>query len=97
MKRQYDPAFIKALKKVDVRIRNSFKEKIAIFARNTNDPVLNNHLLKREYKEYRSIDITADYRAIYEEIKEDGEDIAYFISIGTHQELYRGNPKKRGV
>lgn len=33
---------------------------------------------------YRSINITGDYRAIYE--VKDG--IAYFISVGTHHELY---------
>ena len=66
MKRRYDPAFIKALKKTDIRIRKSFKEKIVIFAKNPYDPNLNNHKLKLEYEGYCSIDITADYRAIYE-------------------------------
>lgn len=89
MRRQYDPLFIKALKKVDVRIRKSFREKIAIFAKNLNDPQLNNHALRNPYKGLRSIDITNDYRAIYEEIKEDSEEIAYFITLGTHQELYQ--------
>lgn len=89
MKRQYDPEFIKKLKQLDVRIRKSFRERIAIFAKNPYDPQLNNHNLKDEYKGYRSIDVTSDYRAIYEEIVEEGvEQIAYFILIGTHEELY---------
>jgi addiction module RelE/StbE family toxin len=89
MKRRYSPVFIQTLKKADVRIRKSFKERIIIFARNPNDPVLKNHALKREYKGYRSIDITADWRAIYEVIETgDHEKTAYFIAIGTHKELY---------
>ncbi len=88
MKRQYNPAFIKTLKKIDVRIRNSFKEKIVIFAKNPYDPNLNNHKLKQDYFGYRSIDITNNYRAHYKQIKEEGEMVAYFVTIGTHEELY---------
>lgn len=89
MKRQYDPAFIKALKQADVRISKSFKEKIAIFAKNPYNLNLNNHKLKQEYEGYRSIDITADWRAIYEEIDTGEEEkTAYFFAIGTHEQLY---------
>jgi len=88
MKREYDPVFIQSLKKLDVRIRKSFKTQIAIFAKNPQDPQLNNHPLKREYEGYRSIDITADYRAIYEEVNAGEEPVAYFVAIGTHPELY---------
>jgi len=89
MKRQYDPAFIKALKKVNVRIRKSFKERIAIFANNPHDQQLNNHLLRKPYKGLRSIDITNDFRAVYEEITENDEEIAYFSILGTHEDLYK--------
>lgn len=94
MKRRYDPAFIKTLKKIDVRIHKSFKEKIVIFAKNPYDPSLNNHKLKQDYVGYRSIDITADYRAIYEEINESDEPVAYFFLIGTHEQLYSKTPKE---
>ena len=61
MKILYDTEFILQLRKTDVRIQKSFREKIAIFQNNPKDPVLDNHSLKREYLGYRSIDITADY------------------------------------
>lgn len=89
MIRKYDPEFIKTLKKLDVRIRKSFKERIAIFAQDPLNPQLNNHPLKDEYLGFRSIDITNDYRAIYEEIDEGEKIIAYFIAIGTHEKLYK--------
>lgn len=88
MIRRYAPEFIKALKKKDVRIRKAFKEKIAIFAKDPQDLRLRNHQLKREYKGFRSIDITNDYRALYAEKDEGDEIVAYFEEIGTHKELY---------
>ena len=91
MIRKYDPKFIKSLKRLDVRIRKSFKQRIDVFAKDPHNPKLNNHSLKRKYKGYKSIDITNDYRAIYEEVHEDEDTIAYFISIGTHEELYDAN------
>jgi len=89
MKLQYDPSFIKKLKKADVKIRRAFEKQLVIFLKNPFDLQLNNHKLHEEYIGLRSIDITADYRAIYEEVQmEDGE-IAYFTILGTHKELYR--------
>lgn len=85
----YSPKFLKILKKVDVRISKSFKTKIAIFYRNPMDPSLDNHLLKRKWVGHRSIDITADWRAIYEETREGEETVAYFVAIGIHKELYK--------
>ncbi len=83
-----DPDFIKQLKKLDIRIRKSFREKIAIFAKNPLDLQLNNHKLRKPYEGLRSIDITNDYRAVYEEMTVGKETIAYFSLLGTHEELY---------
>jgi addiction module RelE/StbE family toxin len=88
MRKQISPQLLEKLKKLDVRIHNSFFEKIKIFEKNHLDPILNNHTLRGEYEGYRSIDITNDYRAIYEEIPSGNETIAYFSLLGTHQELY---------
>lgn len=85
---RYNPGFLKQLKKLDVRIRKSFKEKIAIFITDPFNLQLDNHALKREYQGYRSIDITNDYRALYQEKVEVDELVAYFVALGTHEELY---------
>lgn len=85
----YNPAFIQKLKKLNVRIRKSFRERIAIFQLNPSDPILDNHPLERELKGYQSIDITADYRAVFEELQVGEERIYYFFLIGTHKELYK--------
>lgn len=86
---RYDPAFLRQLKKLDVRIRKSFKEKIAIFITDPLNPTLDNHALRKKYEGYRSIDITNDYRALYQEKLEGDELVAFFVAIGTHKELYR--------
>ena len=88
MKKQLSPLFLEKLKKADVRIRKRFDEKIAIFEKNPFAPQLNNHPLKEPYEGLRSIDITNDYRAIYEEVPSGTETIAYFSLLGTHDELY---------
>jgi len=88
MKAKLDPDLLKKLKKLDVRIRKRFRERILLFSKNPNDPVLNNHPLKREYQGLRSIYITNDYRAVYEEIIVGEDTVAYFFLLGTHKELY---------
>ena len=89
MRAQVSPRLREKLKKVDVRIRRRFYERIRIFEKSNLDFILNNHALKREYKGYRSINVTADWRAIYEEVVEgENEPVAYFIAIGTHRELF---------
>lgn len=85
---RYDPQFLKKLKKLDVRIRKSFKERIILFASDPHNIQLNNHALTREYTNFRSIDVTNDWRVLYTEKVEGEEMVAYFEEIGTHEELY---------
>ena len=49
MRVEYDPDFLKQLKKLDVRIRNRLKKVIIIFSKDPNNSVLNNHKLKDEW------------------------------------------------
>ena len=49
------------------------------------DPILRNHTLKGKNKTIRSITITGDFRAHYT-IHE--SDVRYFVTIGSHSELY---------
>lgn len=86
---ELDPDLVKRLKKLDVKIRKSFKEKVIKFSKNPQDPPLNNHKLRKGWEGYKSIDITADWRAIYKEIHIGEETIAYFVAINTHEELYK--------
>jgi addiction module RelE/StbE family toxin len=88
MNLQFDPGFIKKLKAQNVLIRKNFRERITVFFKEPNHPKLNNHPLKGEWQEYRSIDITSDWRAIYQELQEGENKVAYFVALGTHDDLY---------
>lgn len=77
--------FDKKFKKVPSIIKNQFKKKIEIFVANPYDIRLNNHRLHGDMQQYRSINITGDYRLIYEN---QGDDTVVLISIDTHSELY---------
>jgi len=88
MEIRFDPQFRKQYKKADVRIKNQVRDRLRIFKKNPEDLELNNHLLKREWEGFRSIDITSDYRAIYSEKKVGKNEIAYFVALGTHDNLY---------
>mgnify|MGYP001607365815 CR=1 FL=1 len=90
MKVRLAPKLVKKLKKQDVRIKNSFKSAIKLFSKDPNDPLLDNHPLQREWEGFSSIDITPDWRAIFEYKQVGDEIIAYFVALGTHDELYGG-------
>lgn len=89
MKVRYGPDFYRLYKKANVIIRKSVDEKIQIFLKDSNDLQLDNHVLERKWRGYRSIDITADCRAIYKEVGIGDEIVAYFVALGTHEELYQ--------
>lgn len=89
MKVRYDPDFFPLYRKANVRIQNSFDRKLRIFIKDPHNLELKNHALEREWEGFRSININADWRAIYKEIKIGKETIAYFVAIGTHEEFYK--------
>ena len=78
--------FNKKYKKLPSNIQQKATERIALFSEHPFDPILNNHSLTGKYRGYRSINITGDFRAVYEPIS---SDIALFIAIDTHSNLYK--------
>ena len=84
MQISYSRTFIKQAKKLSPELRKKLQERLALFSDNSLNSVLRNHALKGKYKEYRSIDITGDVRALY--MQKDDE--AIFDAVGTHSQLY---------
>jgi mRNA-degrading endonuclease RelE of RelBE toxin-antitoxin system len=93
MKWQLSPECYKTLKKLDVRIQNSFWQALEVFEKNPDDPTLDHKQLKRSLTGFWKIDITVDdsYAAFYELIEEGSEKIAYFIQVGRKETLYKGS------
>ncbi len=83
----FSKRFTKSLDKASEKIREAFYSRLETFMENKFHPILSNHLLKGEYKGYRSINITGDFRALFQEF-ENG-DIVFFDFFGTHSELYK--------
>lgn len=78
--------FDKKLQRLPARTKESFKKKVLIFLDNPFDVRLNNHRLHGSLNKYRSINITGDYRLIYEDLE---ENLVLLIDINTHSELYK--------
>jgi addiction module RelE/StbE family toxin len=79
MKVKYSKTFAKQYDKADAKIQIAFKKRVKLFQI---DP------LKGNYKGYRSINITGDWRALYTE-PDNVSDTVTFKILGTHSQLYR--------
>lgn len=83
----YYKKFLKNLEeriKPDQNLFNRFKERAKLFSTDPADPVLNDHVLTRDKKNYRAFSVTSDIRVIYYQ----GKNYIYFIDIGTHDQVY---------
>lgn len=81
----FSKRFDKQLKKSPLEIKISFKQRLAIFSKNPLNTKLNNHSLTGKLREYRSINITGDWRALYSQ----KNDLVIFEMLGTHSQLYK--------
>lgn len=84
MKASYSKQFLRQYIKLSPKIRQKTDERIMLWQRDPLDSQLRDHQLKGKYKQYRSIDITGDVRALY---LQQGKE-AIFDAIGTHSQLY---------
>jgi len=78
--------FEKQFSKLQTNVKNKVITQFEIFTKNPFDKKLKNHALSGKQKGQRSINITGDIRAIYEEIEKDV--LVIFIAIGSHSDLY---------
>ena len=85
MKAIFHGGFRRQYKKLKPGEQNRFEERLRLFVKEPYSPVLRNHALKGPYKDYYSINITGDLRALYKLVKKDA---ALFIIIDTHSNLY---------
>ncbi len=84
MEVKFHKNFKKKFSKLPVKIQEQFYERLELFFQNKFDKLLNNHSVDKVFPNCNSINVSGDYRAIFE----DQVDLAIFITIGTHSELY---------
>ena len=85
MKIFYHKRFLKAFHKLPRKIQDKILERVELSQSAPFQPLLNNHSVESAYPEWRSINITGDYRALFEVKK---ENTIVFMKIGTHSDLY---------
>lgn len=77
--------FKKRIPRLPFKIKRALTERLRLFATTPHHPLLDNHSLSGSWRGYRSINITGDWRVIYEPI---GTDIARLVEVDTHHNLY---------
>ncbi len=85
MKVGFNKNFEKQFDKLPKNIQEQFFSRLNIFLVNSFNPILNNHQLHGKLKNMRSINVSGDIRAIYEEVSESK---VVFLEIGNHSNLY---------
>ena len=67
-------------------IKQKFKERRNLFLIDPFNPLLKNHSVDSAYPGWWSINITGDWRVLYEPTS---KDVVVFMKIGAHSQLYR--------
>lgn len=86
---EFTDQFNKQLDNVPHEIKKAFRYVLELFIENPNDPALRNHQLTGKLANYRSIDITGLYRALFKEVRRGKQKIVRFHQIGSKPDLYR--------
>lgn len=85
MKILFHKKFDKDFHKMSIKIKNKFFERLELFEQEPFHALLNNHSVDAAYPGWRSINITGNYRALFNPEK---PGTVLFMRIGTHPELY---------
>ena len=86
---KFGKKFAKQYSKAPQKIKKAFSDRLEIFKKQPLHPLLNNHYLKGKYLSCQSINVTGDWRAIYQEVREKTKKIIIFLTLGTHSQLYK--------
>lgn len=81
----YARIYKRQFKKPPPDLQQKVMQRLALFLSDEMSPILDNHPLRFEWKGYRSINITGDYRLIF---KKESDMLIRLEEIGTHSELY---------
>jgi len=85
MRVKYNKKFIKMFAKAPQKIKTAFGKRLELLMQNPYHPRLEHHTLSGKYAGFKSINITGDWRALFQEKNNRLE----FLLIGTHSQLYK--------
>lgn len=84
----FSTRFVKHYRKAPATVQAAFNRRARLFEREPLHPTLHNHALAGEWRGYRSINVTGDWRAVYESLGKTSVEWVEFVAIGTHSQLY---------
>ncbi|MBU3935223.1 type II toxin-antitoxin system YafQ family toxin [Patescibacteria group bacterium] len=87
MKIKYHANFVKNYKKRvrgNVKLEKKFERRIRMFMVDASNPVLRNHRLRGEKRDYWSFGLSGDMRVIYRKMNDE----VWLYDIGTHNQVY---------
>ncbi len=84
MKVEFHESFTKRFVRLSPKVQESFYTRLDLFRQDKFFSLLRNHAVHGKYEGLRSINVTGDYRALFEDHRE----LVIFKLIGTHSELY---------
>ena len=85
----FNRIFQKKIEKAPDKIKTAFKIRLSLFIKEPFNKILENHPLKGEWKDFGSINVTGDWRAVYHWLDKEKVEWVEFVEIGTHSELYK--------
>ncbi len=85
MRVDYTKSFYKQFQKLPKRTQTQFTERLGLFISDQKNPILKVHSLMGDYRGCSSFNVTGDIRAVF---KIQTSQVALFIAIGSHSELY---------
>lgn len=85
MQIKYKKKFIKMYAQSSIKAQRTFDRRLRLFKKDPYAPMLKNHNLKGQYKGLKSINITGDFRAIFEEL----DHLIIFLLLDSHSNLYK--------
>ncbi len=77
--------FKKQVAKIPEKVARALAERLRLFMNDPFNVMLNNHPLHGSLRSYRSINITGDWRLVYEQYDEHA---VRLIDVDTHSKLY---------
>lgn len=77
--------FEKKVAKLEASLKKALGIRLRIFVESPFSAILNNHALQGSKRGYRSINITGDYRVIFEQYN---TDTVRLVDVDTHHNLY---------
>ena len=86
MKILFHKKFYKDFDKIPRKIQSQFFDRVELFEIDPTHSSLNNQSIDAVYPGWRSINITGDYRALFDPKL---HDVVLFMRIGTHAQLYK--------